>query len=301
MALAQGHQAAVAQALAQGAVQGHGVKAVLLQVVGQAVALDLRAGKHDGLVDAGIAQPVVEQLALVLGVVGPKQHLLDIGVLFLRVVDGDALRFAHHACGQLLNARRKGGAEHHGLLAADGQLVDLGQVVREAQVEHAVGFVHHQELHLVELDLHRALQVEQTTGRCHHQVGVLQLGNLQLVRHAAHDIGHAQAATMLHQVDGVMRHLLGQLARGANDQCARGGGFEVAGVGGVFALGALGGGFALGCGIRYRLFVFKTLRLFGVSRLLEQGVQHGQQKSRCLAAAGLAGNHQIDKAGRLGR
>ena len=34
MALAQRHQAAVAQALAEGAVQGNGVKAVLLQIVG---------------------------------------------------------------------------------------------------------------------------------------------------------------------------------------------------------------------------------------------------------------------------
>src|SRR5256885_10742298 len=31
-------------------------------------------------------------------------------------------------------------------------VVDFGQIVREAQVQHAVGFVHHQELHLVELD-----------------------------------------------------------------------------------------------------------------------------------------------------
>jgi hypothetical protein len=73
-------------------------------------------------------------------------------------------RLAHHAHGQLLDARRKGGAEHHGLLALDGQLVDFGQIIREAQVEHAVGFVHHQELHLVELDLHRALQVQQRPG-----------------------------------------------------------------------------------------------------------------------------------------
>jgi hypothetical protein len=49
--LAQRHQAAVAQALRQGAVQRHGAEAFLLQVFGEAVALDLRAGEHDGLVD----------------------------------------------------------------------------------------------------------------------------------------------------------------------------------------------------------------------------------------------------------
>src|SRR5256885_7051087 len=60
------------------------------------------------------------------------------------------------------------------LLALCRQVVDFGQIVREAQVQHAVGFVHHQELHLVELDLHRALQVQQTAGSGHHEVGVLQ-------------------------------------------------------------------------------------------------------------------------------
>ena len=39
LALAQRHQAAVAQALAQGTVQGHGTEAVLLQVIGQALSL----------------------------------------------------------------------------------------------------------------------------------------------------------------------------------------------------------------------------------------------------------------------
>jgi len=66
----------------------------------------------------------------------------------------------HHAHGQLLNAWCKRGAEHHGLLTLDGELVDVSQVVREAQVQHAIGFVNHQEFNLVEFDLHRALQVE---------------------------------------------------------------------------------------------------------------------------------------------
>ena len=134
----------------------------------------------------------------------------------------------HDAHGQLLNARCERGAEHHGLLALAGELVDVGQVVREAQVQHAVGFVNHQELHFVELDLHGALQVEQTTRRGDDQIGILQFGNLQLVRHTAHNVGHAQAAAMFDQIDGVVRHLLGQLTCRANNQGARCRGFEVA-------------------------------------------------------------------------
>ncbi|OIO82654.1 MAG: hypothetical protein AUJ90_01210 [Gallionellaceae bacterium CG1_02_60_948] len=93
-------------------------------------------------------------LAFVLGVVSPEQHLLDVGVLFLRAVHGDALRFTHDTGSELLDAWRKSGAEHHGLLAIYGELVDFSQVIREAQVKHAVGFVHHQKLNLIKLDLH---------------------------------------------------------------------------------------------------------------------------------------------------
>ena len=274
--------------------QGHGVKAVLLQVVGQAVTFNLGAGKNNGLIDTGVAQPMIQQFALVLGVIGPVQNLLDVDVFFLRIVDADALGFAHHAGGQLLNARRKGSAEHHGLLAVDGELVDFGQVIRKAQVQHAVGLVDHQKLHLVQFDLHGALQVQQATGRGHHQIGILQLGNLQLIRHTAHDIGNPQATAVLDQVDGIMRHLLSQLSGGADDQCARGRGFEIARVSRVLALGTLGRRFALGSGLGDCCFIGLALIGFGLRHLLEQGVQYRQQKRGGLTATGLTGDHQVD-------
>jgi hypothetical protein len=83
LTVAQSHQAAIAQTLAQGAVQSDGIKAILLQVSSQSIALNLGAGKHNGLVDGGITQPMVKQLAFVLRVVGPEQNLFDIAVLFL--------------------------------------------------------------------------------------------------------------------------------------------------------------------------------------------------------------------------
>ena len=83
LAIAQGHQTAIAQTLAQGAVQSNGIKAVLLKISSQAITLDLCAGKHNGLIDAGITQPMVKQLAFVLCVVGPEQNLLDVAVFFL--------------------------------------------------------------------------------------------------------------------------------------------------------------------------------------------------------------------------
>ena len=296
-AVAKSHQAAIAQTLAQGAMQRHGAETLLHQVIGQAITLNLRAGKHHSLVDGGVAQPVVEQLALVRHVVSPQQRLRDGGVLVLRRIDLDALRLAHDTGRQLHDARRKGGAEHHGLTALQCELVDFGQVVGKAEVEHAVGFVHHQELDLVEFDLHAALQVQQTSRGGHHQISVLQLGNLQLVRNTADHVGHAQAAAMTHQVNGVSANLLGQFAGGAQDQGAGCGSLEIPHVGRVFALGFFQRGFALGNGFGAQTLKLGALKTLGFFSLLEQGVQHRQQKRRGLATACLAGNQQVSELG----
>ena len=154
MTLAQRHQPTVAKALVQRPVQGHGTEAFLLQVVGESIALDLRAGEDDGLIDRGVTQPVVQQPALVLRVVSPEQHFADVLVALLRAVNLQPLGLAHDPGCKLLDTRRQRGAEHHGLLAPGRQLVDFSQVVGKAQVEHAIGLVDHQELHLIELDLH---------------------------------------------------------------------------------------------------------------------------------------------------
>ena len=71
--IAERHQTTIAQALTQSAVQRHSAKTILHQIVRQAVAFNLRAGKHNGLIDRRIAQQVVEQLALVRHVVSPMQ------------------------------------------------------------------------------------------------------------------------------------------------------------------------------------------------------------------------------------
>ena len=296
LAIAQGHQTTVAQGLAQRTMQRHGRKAGLLQVLGQGIAFNLGAGKHNGLLDAGFAQPVVQQATLVVTVVGPEQGLTDVGVFFLRRVDLHVLRRAHDSGGQLLDARRKGGAEHHGLVAVHGQLVDLGQVFGKTQVKHAVRFVEHQELHLLQLDLSRALQVEQATRCSHHQIGVLQTGDLHGVRHAAHHVGNAQALGVTHQANGVMGHLLGEFSCGTQHQRTGHTGPEIARMGRVLALGAprrrlpRGGSFSHSTG-PFLGFDFHT-RL----TLLQQGVQERQQEGRRLAAAGLAGHHQVDMA-----
>jgi hypothetical protein len=61
--LAQRHQAAIAQAPLSAPCNATALSR-LAAVIGETVALDLRAGKHDGLVDGGVAQPVVSNLRL---------------------------------------------------------------------------------------------------------------------------------------------------------------------------------------------------------------------------------------------
>ena len=121
---------------------------------------------------------MIQQFALVLSVVGPEQLLLDVLVLLLRAVNLQTLRLTHYTGSELLNTRRESSAEHHGLLAGNGQLVYFGQVIRKTQIKHPVGFVHHEKLNLVEFDLHGSLKIEQAPGRGNHEVGVLQLGDL---------------------------------------------------------------------------------------------------------------------------
>jgi hypothetical protein len=190
----------------------------------------------------------------------------------------------HHAHGQLLDARRKRGAEHHGLLALGGQLVDFGQVVGKAQVEHAVGFVHHQELHLVELDLHRALQVQQAAGRGHHQVGILQLGDLQLVRHAAHHVGHAQATAMLDQVDGVVATCWASSRVGHSTSAPGSAGLKLRGLVGSLRLARFGSGLATGQRLRRQaLLEFGALFFSGFVGLLASSVcSTGSRKAAVL-------------------
>ena len=72
-------------------------KTILLQIVGQSIAFDLGAGKHNRLVDRGVTQEVIEQFALVVRVVCPMQNLANVIVFFLWRINLNALGLAHHA------------------------------------------------------------------------------------------------------------------------------------------------------------------------------------------------------------
>jgi len=302
--IAQCRQTAVAHTLAQGTMQSHCRKIGLLQIIGQVVALNLGACKHNGLVDAGIPQPMVQQRTFVFRRIGPVQALSDVGVFFLRCSDFHLFHMravvVHYAQSQLLNARGKRGTEHHGLTALLRQAVDFSQIVGEAQVQHPVSLIHDQELHFVQLDLSGTFQIQQTPRSSNHQVGVLQLGHLHLIRHATHNVGNPQATAMANEVDGVVGNLLGQLARGADHQRTRYRSLEVAWIRGVFTAWTLGHRLTTLGGFRSSL-VKRFFFSFGRIHLqLQQRVQHRQQKCGCFTAASLTGNHQVRVTGAAG-
>ena len=260
------------------------------------------------MLDFGIAQEVVQQLALVKRVVGPVKALLDVVVGALGCCQLDALGLAHHAHRELLHTRRKGRAEHHGLCAVFGKCVDFGQILGKAQVEHAIGFVDHQVLNLVQADLTRLLQVEQAAGGRDDHVCIAQAGQLMNVRGATNDAGNTQTTAVRHQVDRIGCDLLRQFACWTQNQstgccwlktarCAFVGLWLAIGqqlfsaVHGISVL-ALCSQSSLTRGTRLSglLFLSQAFRLL----LLEDDVQHGQQEGGGFTATGLAGHQQID-------
>jgi hypothetical protein len=94
-----------------------------------------------------------------------------------------------------------------------------GDVVEEAHVQHAVGFVQHQGVQRLQIEAAALQVVHDAARRAHHDVrAMLQAGQLRAHGGAAAQgqdlhvvLGRGQAAQFL-------RHLVGQFARGAQHQ-----------------------------------------------------------------------------------
>ncbi len=129
----------------------------------------------------------------------------------------------------------------------------------EAQIQHVVGFIEHQDFGLVEPDMALAEQIEQPARRGHHHVHALLHGlDLAALGHAAEDHGHAQAGLAAISAKA-LGDLAGQFARRCQHQAA--------------ARGAL-----IGAAIGH------------------QAVDDGQGEGRGLAGAGLGDAQQIGAA-----
>ena len=249
-------QRAGAGRLALVAVDGGGGQAVLDQLLGQAVGAVLGAREHQHLVPAAFADDVADEVALV--VLFDQVHGLrdQFGGGVARG-DRDFARVVQHAARQRADLVREGGREQQVLALLRQQRQDLADVADEAHVQHAVGFVQHQDLDARQVDGALAAVVQQAAGRGHQDVQrLLQRADLRIdVDAAEHHHGRQRGvlAVGLHRFG----HLRGQFARGRQDQAARAA---------RLALGGLG---------------------------LRQQVQDGQGEAGGLAGAGLGGGEQV--------
>ena len=126
-----------------------------------------------------------------------------------------------YRCGQPLDRRRHRGAEQQRLPLGRAAAQNLFDVGPEADVEHPVGFVQHDESQIVERERAAAQVVEHPARRADDHVGAaLQFFDLAADRLAAVE-GHDVDLPAVGQLDELLAHLDGQLARRHHDQGLR--------------------------------------------------------------------------------
>ncbi|MNF77489.1 hypothetical protein D3C84_596370 [compost metagenome] len=205
--------------LALVAVDRHGRQAVLVEVLGQAVGTVLGTGEHQHLFPGTGADQVREQGALVAGLQAedPLFDALDRGV---RRRDLDALGVVQQLAGEVGDVLGEGRREQQVLPFCGQAREDLLDVMHEAHVEHAVGFVQHQDFHMGQIHGTLADQVEQATGAGHQDVDALGHG-LHLGVHAdtAEDAGADEFQVTGIDLEAIV-HLGGQFAGGGQHQHA---------------------------------------------------------------------------------
>ena len=243
---------AAALRLAAVGVDSLGGVARALEAAARGIGAAARAGEHDDAVGALLGQHGLEQRRL-----EGLRHVDDVllyGVGRLALVgDLDERRVVQQLAHAVLDGRVDGGREQQRLARGGRGADDLLHGRPEAHVQHAVGLVQHEHLHVAEA--HGALfhEVDQAARRGDEDVhAVLELVDLRGVGQAAH---HGEDAVMRGGGDGGahLADLLGQLARGGDHEHER-------------ALPALG---------------------------MAQAVERGQREGRGLAGAGLGGGDEV--------
>ena len=179
---------------------------------------------------------VVEELELLFAA-GDVDDLVD-------GVGGEAFGLDFHAHrvahphGRKVHHRlvERGGIEHRAAMVAIRQAVDDGADVGDkAHVEHPVGLVDHQRIHLTQVHDVAAHVILQAPGRGHQQIhrGLLELAPLAIVIHPAIDREGTHIPAILTQRLGILANLDDQLTRWGQDEGARGARLQVALLGGV--------------------------------------------------------------------
>ncbi len=203
--------------------QGSNSVAHVSQTVSQDVGIALGAGEHHSLVHFLGGQQVIQQVILVGQCVSQVQALFDVVVAVC--VRGHSNVHGISTCqalSQLAHVTGKRRAEHQCLTFCWCLFSDGFDVIDEAHVQHAVGFVQNQHFQVGQHGS-ACTQVIQQTARCGNQHIQRALQGLQLgaIRHAAHDGGHAQTLQMLAVGRCSLGNLHGQFTSWCQHQNAR--------------------------------------------------------------------------------
>ncbi|EWS52902.1 hypothetical protein X551_04306 [Methylibium sp. T29] len=206
-----------ARGLALVAVDRHRGDALVVQILGEAVGAVLHAAEHQHLVPILALDQVGQQFLLLVAV--DRMDLLRDGL------DGavaarhlDHLRAVQQAVGQGLDLVAEGRAEQQALLLLRHDRQHLLDVVDEAHVEHAVGFIEHEDLDVAQVQRALLVVVEQAAGRGHQDVdAALEAVDLRLHTDAAEHHHRAELGVLAVDAHAFL-HLRRQFAGRREDQ-----------------------------------------------------------------------------------
>ena len=179
----------------------------------------LGPGEDQRAVDRLLAQHVDEHCSLG-GAIDANDALLDLFDRGGDRHDRNLGRVAQHLRGEVGDGARHGRGEHQRLPLCRQLGDDFADVVDEAHVEHAVGFVEHEKLDVAETQRIALHEIEQPARRGDQDVdAVEQRANLRAHRHAADRQRRPQMQVAAIGAEAV-EDLAGQFARRAEHQDA---------------------------------------------------------------------------------
>ena len=182
---AEGGERAFALILRFVAVDRLGGEAGLEERAHDLVGAALGAGEHEGALDRRLSQDFHQQRRLA-GAIDMDRLLHDAFHGGGGGSDRDADRVVQHLVCQLGDFPRHGRGEEQRLALGRQLGDDPADVVDEAHVEHAVGFVEHEHLDAIEMDGTVLHEVEQPAGGGDQDVdAVRERADLAIDRHAA--------------------------------------------------------------------------------------------------------------------
>ena len=153
-------------ALLLGAVGVHdgNLVALVLKLAGDPVGPVLRAAKHDHAVVVGAVEHRLEQIELLCGGNGIEGVLDGLGC-GTADSDGDLLRIAETPGGKPLDLLGDRCREKERLALLRALLDDAAHIGKESHVQHAIDFIEHKDLEVLERDLPLLHEVKETA-RC---------------------------------------------------------------------------------------------------------------------------------------